>query len=122
MTVIELPWPHASLFPNAKARSHWSAHRKPAKMSRTLAWGLTAQALGPKLRSFEIPGKKLEMRVEITPPQRPGRVPDEDGVMGACKHYFDGIADALGVNDSRFAYPQPEWRPKDGAGSIVISF
>lgn len=128
MLEVSLPWPHSSLFPNAKARAHWSAHRKPAKLSRTLAFGLTAQALGPKrLRSYCgggcIPdGHRLTIRIAATPPLRPGRVPDDDGIQGACKHYLDGIADALGVDDKRFRIEAVEWLPKAGAGEIRISF
>ena len=33
-------------------------------------------------------------------------MPDKDNALSACKAYFDGIAEAIGVNDNLFD-PQP---------------
>ena len=102
-TTIALPWPPPQLSPNFKRSHHWSAYRKHARNARTLAWGLTAEALGPKLRGFSTLGH-LDVYIEATPPMRRGPLPDEDNFKGACKHYLDGIADALGLNDRAFRF------------------
>jgi len=39
--------------------------------------------------------------VRFFPPSNRG---DTDGMFSACKSAFDGIADALGVNDRRFSF------------------
>jgi crossover junction endodeoxyribonuclease RusA len=119
MTFIELPWPPKALSPNA--RVHWAEKARKTKMARTLAWGLTAQALGPKLRAYAADGD-ISVKVTLEPPMRGGARPDEDNVMASLKAYRDGIASALGVNDSRFRNEKPEWLPKSGEGRVIISF
>lgn len=122
-TTLEFPWPPPQLMPNFKRGHHWSKYRKQANAARTLGWGMTVQALGPtaKVLYGRVEGVVL-IEIEATPPLRPGGVPDEDGLRGACKHYLDGIADALGVNDSRFTFAQMVWHPKAGSGKVVIRF
>jgi crossover junction endodeoxyribonuclease RusA len=121
MTFIELPYPPKQLMPNFKRSHHWTAYSKQSKNARTLAWGLTAQELGPKLRQYEAPNG-LEIRITVAPPMRGGPVADEDNLKGALKHYLDGISDALGVNDRLFRFAAIEWLPKSGAGRVIISF
>ena len=121
MTEIELPWPPSQLFPNYRNSHHWSRSDKQRRNARTLAWGLTAQQLGPLLRKYEAP-ERLPVRIQVAAPKRGGRTPDDDGIKGACKAYLDGISDALGVDDKRFSLGAIEWLPKEGAGKVVISF
>lgn len=122
MTSIELPWPPKELLPNKAHRryGHFGYKRK-AKIARTLAWGLTAQALGPLLRQYKADGD-IVLRYQFQPPMRAGKAADEDNVMAALKPYRDGIADALGVNDSRFRNERPVWLPKSGEGRVIIEF
>jgi hypothetical protein len=120
MPQITLPWPPAQLFPNYRNSHHWSKSHKQAKAARTLAWGLTAQELGPKLRQW--PQGPVAISLRITPPKRAGRPADEDGVIGACKYYLDGISSALGVDDRHFRSEKPEWLSREGDGEIEISF
>ena len=123
MTEIELPWPPAELFPNEANRrtGHWG-YEKKARLMRTLAWGLTAQALGPKLRAYAHDGGEIRLAYALTPPMRRGKVADEDNVLSALKPARDGIADALGVDDRHFRNLTPQWHPREGAGKVVISF
>jgi crossover junction endodeoxyribonuclease RusA len=122
---IELPWPPAELFPNMANRRHGSFgyHRK-AKPMRTLAWGLSVQAM--QREGIPIRGRKeadeIVLRYEFTPPMRAGKVADEDNVLSALKPARDGIADALGVNDSKFRGERPVWRDREGEGKVVITF
>jgi hypothetical protein len=118
---IDLPWPPKQIFPNFKRAHHWTAYHRQTKAARTLAWGLTAQALGPALRKYEAP-ERLPIRIQVSPPMRGGRTPDDDGIKGACKAYLDGISDALGIDDKRFSLGAIEWLPKSGAGQVTISF
>jgi crossover junction endodeoxyribonuclease RusA len=117
MIRLEFPWPPKQLLPNA--RGHWAARHKFTKSARTLGWGLTLTEItkGAKLPS----DGDIVLSYEFTPPAGRGRPRDEDAVMSGCKAYRDGIADALNVNDSRFRNERPEWKPKDGAGKVVIT-
>jgi crossover junction endodeoxyribonuclease RusA len=119
MTQIELPWPPKVLSPNA--RTHWAEKARKTKMARTLAWGLTAQALGPQLRTYASDGDIL-LKVTLEPPMRGGAIPDEDNIMASLKAYRDGIASALGINDSRFRNERLVWLPKSGEGRVIIEF
>ena len=122
MTDIHLPYPPKQLMPNFKRRHRWQAYYKQARNARTLAWGLTAQELGPKLRHYEAPADGLQIKITVEPPMRGGPLPDEDNLKGALKHYLDGISDALGVNDRLFRFAPVEWLPKSGDGQVTISF
>lgn len=91
---INLPWPVKALSPNS--RCHWAAKALAVKMARRDAHWLTLEALGkhkPKWR-----GVKLD--VEFCPPSR--RRYDLDNAIASMKAANDGIADALGIDDSKF--------------------
>lgn len=90
--MIELPWPPASL--SGHNKGHWHAksdivakHREWAKRA-TVAANILAPAEG-------------DIRVGVTfyPPDRRG---DRVNFANRMKPYWDGIADGLEVNDSRF--------------------
>lgn len=90
--MIELPFPPASL--SGHHNEHWrklqpvkKIHREWARLA-TLAAGLTAPEEG-------------DIRVGVTfyPPDRRG---DRTNYPNRMKPYWDGLADALGVNDRRF--------------------
>lgn len=103
--MIELPFPPASLSGHAKGK-WWNTsgivakHRAWAK-NATLAAGLTVPEEG-------------DIRVSATfyPPNRRG---DRINFPNRMKAYWDGIAEALGVNDSRFVpayhFAEPSKRP-----------
>jgi crossover junction endodeoxyribonuclease RusA len=53
------------------------------------------------------------------PPVKRNR--DADNLLAACKAYFDGIADAIGINDSRFQHQAPVWGiPRKGGNVRII--
>lgn len=93
MIEITLPWPPSTLSPNS--RTHWRFKAKAAKKYRqecgwiARAAGLIAPAEG-----------KLHLWLDFYPPDRRHR--DDDNLIASFKSGRDGIADALGVNDSRF--------------------
>jgi hypothetical protein len=93
-----LPWPARELHPNA--RVHWSKRAKFAKRARAQAYILARQAL----RGIEWPEGKLHIWIDGYAKDRRER--DLDGFLSSLKPTLDGIADAAGVNDSRFV-PHP---------------
>lgn len=98
--MIDLPYPHRALWPNGRA--HWAEKAKQTKLHRAWAFAAMRAYLGP---SFKHNGDRIPIRITVYPKGR-GVAPDRDNAMAAAKSYFDGIADALGVNDSLFD-PQP---------------
>ena len=93
--MIELPFPAKDLWPNA--RPHWAAKARATKKHRAWAYTATLAAKVPK------PEGRVNFILTVHP--RATRKIDADNCIAACKGYFDGIADALGVNDSTFNAP-----------------
>jgi crossover junction endodeoxyribonuclease RusA len=98
--ILDLPYPHKALWPNGRA--HWGEKSKQTRLHR--AWGFAAMraCLPP---CFKHNGERISIRLTVHPKGR-GVAPDKDNAIAACKSYLDGIAEALGVNDSLFD-PQP---------------
>ncbi|NQX93438.1 MAG: RusA family crossover junction endodeoxyribonuclease [Erythrobacter sp.] len=91
--LIKLPFPPASLSGHA-TRNHW------AKTQTTKQWreaACMAAKTQPKPQ-FEETGD-IFVRVTFTPPDNRS---DRLNYYNRLKPIFDGIADALGVNDKRF--------------------
>jgi crossover junction endodeoxyribonuclease RusA len=99
---IELPWLDMRLSPNARNAKHWSKSHGPAKADRSLACGITASRLSWRdKQAWRASRGKIRLSVTFNPPDNRKR--DDDGLVGAFKHRRDGIADALGIDDNRFA-------------------
>lgn len=90
--VIVLPWPPAELSPNK--RLHWAARSKAARAYRQACYLLTKQA------GIQAPEGRVLLALEFVPPDRRRR--DDDNCLAAFKAGRDGVADALGIDDSRF--------------------
>lgn len=90
--MIELPWPPRELSPNA--RVHWARRSKAAKAYKQACYLLTKQA------GIQAPEGRVLLALEFAPPDRRRR--DDDNILAAFKSGRDGIADALGIDDSRF--------------------
>jgi hypothetical protein len=109
--MIELPWPSSSLAGHAKG--HW--RDKAGITAKHRGWAKAATlATGP----FELEGTG-DIRVIVTfyPPNRRG---DRVNYPNRMKAYFDGIADALKVNDSRFLPSYHFAEPVKDAKVVVV--
>jgi crossover junction endodeoxyribonuclease RusA len=105
-----LPWPSRTLHPNARP-GHFSKAKAVKKARRdggnaTLAAGIR-----------RIKAERLLIKTQYCPPNR--RAHDEDGVMSSLKSYFDGIADVIGVDDSKWSI-RPERCEPVKLGKITI--
>src|SRR5688500_16650190 len=103
--MIELPFPPASLSGHNKG----SWHGKSSIVKKHRDWArLATKAAGIA------PPQSGDIRVSATfyPPNRRG---DRINFPNRMKPYWDGIAEALGVNDSRFVpayhFAEPSNRP-----------
>ena len=93
---IELPFPPASL--SGHNTGHWRSKSGIVAKHREWARLATLASAPPCFHSIERMG---DIRLSITfyPPNRRG---DRTNYPNRMKAYFDGIADALKVNDRRF--------------------
>lgn len=107
--LIELPFPPASL--SGHNKGHW--HAKSGIVAKHREWArLATLAAGAA-----VPGEG-DIRVAVTfyPPNRRG---DRVNYPNRCKPFFDGIADALKVNDSRFL-PAFYFGEPEKIGRVVV--
>jgi crossover junction endodeoxyribonuclease RusA len=95
---LTLPFPAKILWPNG--RSHWAEKARAVKAHRI--WGRNA-ALIYRSDILALPGSRFDIAVTVYPKTR--NAIDCDNCVAALKPYLDGIADALGVDDSLFNTP-----------------
>lgn len=88
-----LPWPPTTLSPNA--RVHWSKLAKAKKAYRQ-ACAYTALEQGAR----KINAERLHVDIRFHPPSR--RRIDPDNCLARMKAGIDGLADVLGVDDSKW--------------------
>jgi crossover junction endodeoxyribonuclease RusA len=110
--VIELPFPVGAL--SGHNTGHWRAktgavakHREWARIATTAAWGDGG---------YDLEG---DIRISVTfyPPDRRG---DRTNFPNRMKPYWDGIADALKVNDRRFLPSYHFAEPVKDARVVVV--
>lgn len=110
---ITLAWPDRRLHPNA--RVHWSPKSKAAKAARAEGCFL---ALAAGWNRAQWPDGKLHLWFDFYPPDKRRR--DDDGLLSSVKPHRDGIADALGIDDSRFvSHPRLHDEVREG-GQVIV--
>lgn len=92
---LTMPWPvMRELSPNW--RGHWSGKAKAKKKLRA-AWAAAALEQG----AHRVMRDALTVRLVFVPPDKRAR--DLDNLLASCKAGLDGLADVLGVDDSRWS-------------------
>ena len=114
---VELPFPDRRLNPNNSKGKHWAATVALRKAARADA-ALLTRTVGAGVRFAA--GQEVELAITFIQPDRRAR--DRDNLLAACKPMLDGVADALGVNDSQFepVTIRREYGKKPGAVLIEI--
>ena len=114
---VTLPFPDRRLNPNNSKGKHWAATVALRKAARVDA-ALLTKAAGAGARFA--PGQELAIVITFIQPDRRAR--DRDNLLAACKPMLDGVADALGVNDSQFepVTIRREYGKKPGAVLVEI--
>lgn len=97
MKELVFPWPSAAMSPNA--RGHWTQRKRAAAKGR-LEGRVVALQAGWREGAQSLPHGRWHLFIDFYPPTK--RLPDDDNMLARFKAYRDGIADALGVDDSRF--------------------
>lgn len=106
---IVLPWPHKSLSPNARVH-HMAKAREVKKHRQWARWATPAR--------LQVEADRLAVTVTFNPPSNRRR--DSDNLIASCKAYLDGIADSLGIDDSRFDLRAPVVGPVVKNGRVVV--
>lgn len=91
--VVTLPWPSSRLSPNA--RVHWAALAKAKRVYReACSWQARLQGITP------MSADALHVSITFYAPTR--RAYDLDNALARMKSGLDGLADVLGVDDSKW--------------------
>lgn len=94
LIAITIPWPPRELSPNAR-HSHWSQLAR-AKRRYRAACAMQARVQG----ASRLSAQRLSVHLRFVPPDRRAR--DLDNCIASVKAGLDGLADVLGVDDSRW--------------------
>lgn len=97
---ITLPWPPAELSPNARP-SHWARRAEPAKAYREACFLAVQQVR----RGRRVADADVLVQLTFVPPTKRDR--DADNLVARMKSGLDGVAAALGINDTRFRLAAP---------------
>lgn len=110
--LIELSWPAKELNPNS--RPHRMALARVKKAARIEA-GWATKIVRPFTWASDGP---FDVHLKAYPPINRNR--DNDNLIASVKAHLDGIAEVLGVNDSKFNAPTVEWCDVTQRGKLVI--
>lgn len=111
MFVVELPWADPALSPNG--RVHWATKARATKTAKTMAAALT------RIETKTKP-QWLSARLEWAFHPKTAHALDLDNCIASCKAYQDGIAIALGIDDSKFDTSYRIAEPVKG-GKVVVT-
>jgi len=111
VTVITVPFPPSTLSGHAKGKHYYAKARTTAQWRQ---WAFQA-ALAAKVEAPEGKGD-IRIHVRFVPANRRG---DRVNFPNRMKPIFDGIADALKVNDSRFL-PSYEFCEPEAPGRVEV--
>jgi crossover junction endodeoxyribonuclease RusA len=109
---VTLPWPDRMLSPNA--REHWSVVSKKKRKARQFAWAMALDA-----KAATLVHASLSVSIVFHPPDRRAR--DLDNMLASMKSALDGIADACGVDDSRWAFAATAFAAPVSGGKVVVT-
>ena len=109
--ILELPWPPKELSPNA--RLHWAKLAKAKKAYRAECAYL---AIAQGIRKVE--ADKLHLSLTFFAPTR--RAYDLDNALARMKAGLDGLADVLGVDDSKWSLSIARGDTTGGSVTVVI--
>lgn len=113
--VVRLPFPAAELFPNRAKGRHWGGLSAVRAKQKSDAFYATKAA-----GVFEDKGGNIPLSLLYMTPDKRKR--DLDGLLAASKNLLDGMAQALGVDDSRFKPILVDWvQGEKKVGALVAA-
>jgi crossover junction endodeoxyribonuclease RusA len=119
---IVLSWPDAKLNPNQSKGRHWGGTTALRKKAKNDAFWLTRGAMLQWILECKQPLQGPQA-LTITFVQPDKRARDRDNLLAALKPSLDGVADALGINDSQFdpITIRREYGAKPGSVIVEVS-
>lgn len=96
--IVTLPFPNAKLNPNNSKGVHWAATAILRKRAHADAWVLAKDAAFKAL--WKPTADTIALDITFVQPDRRRR--DRDNLLAALKCSLDGVAAALGIDDSQF--------------------
>jgi len=108
---INLPWPHKDLSPNA--RGHWGKKANATKKARKDGYNASLAAGVSK-----IDAKAAHVTTTFFPPTLAGF--DDDNLQARCKAFFDGISDAIGIDDKHFKHAPVQRGEVRKLGAVMV--
>lgn len=117
---IILPWPDAKLNPNSSKGRHWSSTSALRSKAKTDAFYVTKTCMAIQSTEFAPEGPQ-SLSITFVQPDRRAR--DRDNLLAALKPAIDGIASALGIDDSQFdpITIRRDYGPKPGSVIVEIA-
>lgn len=91
-------WPVSVLNPNNRA--HWRKKSDAKAEQRKESKILALATIPPTARQSLAENGRLKLSLQFIQPDRKAR--DLDNLIASCKALIDGVADATGVDDSKF--------------------
>lgn len=113
--IIKLSWPDKKLLPNSKNGRHWTTHQSAKENARIEGYKAAKDGVG----TWTPPEGYISLSIIFCAPDRRRR--DIDGAFSSLKHHLDGMAHALGVDDSRFRPVMLDWGPSGKPGCVIVA-
>lgn len=113
---VELPWPDPKLAPNRRNGKHWTATH--AAKGKRLADARLLTLTAMRQAGYIPPTGPLALTLTFCAPDRRRR--DLDNLLAALKADFDGVAQALGVDDQLFEPITLKRGPTGRPGKVVL--
>ena len=111
--MVDLPWPHKDMSPNS--RKHRLAVAPIRKKYRADCGWLCKAA---KMDFSHMAEVGIHLRITFHPPDLRRR--DLDNMLGSIKSGLDGVADVIGVDDSRWALTLRRGAVRRPHGAVVV--
>lgn len=116
---VELPWPDKALSPNGRA--HWRTVAKAKKKARCNTYYEALHQIGLHRRdAFCGDVGDSDIMVKCTFHPKTTNKPDEDNLLASMKPAFDGLADWLYVDDSKFRQQPPIIAEPVKGGKVIV--
>jgi len=111
---IFLDWPDKHLSPNA--RLHWAAKAKYKAVARLDGFVCAKEAI----EEYGVldPGKNYRMDLTFCPPDKRRR--DLDNIEASMKASFDGMCEALGIDDAHIKETIKRWGKVFKRGVVIV--
>ena len=116
--IVHLPFPDKSLFPNAKNGKSWRTSHDAKVSAREGAKKATYAALDAIETPVAYVGC-IPLSIVFVGPDKRRR--DLDGCLSAQKSALDGVAQALGIDDSRFRPILLNYVAGDKPGACIVA-